>query len=855
MKTKFMKRTLSAMLAASMTIGLVGGVSVFAENETESTQDPTPEYLYYEDFNGQTVDQAPTTIYSGTENDLYTVENKTQIDVSQAVVKNDSTQGIGNYLEINPYTSSNAADNASGGAKIFLSKPMGSDDGTIVLEYDGFINLVNNQDGSKRVSVNKLVTTKDSTSLEPAQILNHKGADRNSVMGCDNTHGFALTKYNPNADTSAGESKTTDTGLHSYDGQNAMLRNNNAWNHYKFEFNLSDGTVTLWLNGKISETWVNQAVLQISKAYKLESFILQNFNAASWNPTNDKPWKIDNIKIYKKDAESVSPFESISQDPVNGIVTATFKNQMSADGIGLYDVNGNDVSKTVTLSQDKKTVSIKPSKSTSGLYYVKVKEYAGGTTVAQGEKTAMLNWTAPPSEYLYYEDFESQTEDQAPTGIYSGTANELYSNTDKTQIEAENATVKSDSTQGIGKYLEIKPYTSSNAADNASGGAKIFLPNPMGSDDGTIVLEYDGFINLVSNPDGSKRVSVNKLLQDGTTFETAQILNHKGADRSKVMGCDNTHGFALTKYNPNPDTSAGETKNTDTGLHSYDGQSALLRNNNAWNHYKFEFNLSDGTVTLWLNGKISETWTNQAVYQISKLPQKLEAFILQNFNATSFNPANDQPWKIDNIKIYKKDSNATSPFSTDEITSKDGNVRFAMNFAVNTEDISIYNTDGVKQDGAITVDESGKNVTFSPSKVMKDGRYYIKVAKLASGDVTPQTEKEFEYKPGKTTTTISIGDITYTKGSVIKPTFNVVHSSGKDVTLKVIIAAYKDGKMIQAETGTWEHNSGDFSGNMTGTPTMTLAEDADTIKAFAWNLSNLAPTGAADVKTSVSIGE
>ena len=846
MKTKFMKRTLSAMLAASMTIGLVGGVSVFAENETESAQDPTPEYLYYEDFNAQTVDQAPTTIYSGTANDLYTVENKTQIDAGQAVVKNDSTQGIGNYLEINPYTSSNAADNASGGAKIFLSEPMGSADGTIVLEYDGFINLANDRDGSKRVNVNKLVTTKESTKLETAQILNHKGGDR----GTANKHGFSAGKYD-----AAAKKETSSALFTNNDSSSLMLRNNNAWNHYKFEFNLSDGTVTLWLNGKISETWVNQAILQISKAYKLESFILQNFNVESWNPANDKPWKIDNIKIYKKDAESVSPFESISQDSVTGVVTATFKNQMSADGIGLYDANGNNVTKTVTLSEDKKSVSIKPSENTNGLYYVKVKTYAGGTAVAQGEKTALLNWTAPPSEYLYYEDFEGQTVDEAPTTIYSGTANDLYSAENKTKMESEYATVKSDSTSGIGNYLEIKPYTGS-AADNASGGAKIFLSETMGKEDGTIVLEYDGFINLVNNADGSKRVSVNKLTSSGTKLEVAQILNHKGADRSKGMGCDNTHGFALTKYNPNPDSEAGETKYTDTGLHSYDGQSAILRNNNTWNHYKFEFNLSDGTVTLWLNGKVSESWLNQTVYQISKLSDKLESFILQNFNAESFNPANDQPWKIDNIKIYKKDSTATSPFSTDEITSKDGNVRFIMNFAVTADDISIYNADGVKQDGTVTVDESGTAVTFTPSKVMKDGRYYIKVAKLASGDVTPQTEKEFEYKPGKTKTTISIGDdIAYTTGSVITPIFNVVHESGKSVKLRVIIAAYKNGRMIQAETDTWEHNSDDYSGVMESTPTMTLTEAADTIKAFAWDLSNLAPTGLADVKTSVSISE
>lgn len=216
---------------------------------------------------------------------------------------------------------------------------------------------------------------------------------------------------------------------------------------------------------------------------------------------------------------------------------------------------------------------------------------------------------------------------------------------------------------------------------------------------------------------------------------------------------------------------------------------------------------------------------------------------------------NTTPWKLDNIKIYKKDSDVTSPFSSDEITSKDGTVRFKTNFNVNKDDISIYNANGEKQNGEITVAEDGKSVQFVPGKVMKDGRYYIKLAKLASGDVTPQTDKEFDYKPGKTKTTISIGNITYTKGSKIKPTFNVEHNSGKSVTLRMIIAAYKNGRMIQAVTDDWGLDSEDYTGDISNTPEMTLNEDADTIKAFAWNLSNLAPTGFADIKTIVSANE
>ena len=606
-------------------------------------------------------------------------------------------------------------------------------------------------------------------------------------------------------------------------------------------FNLNDGTVTLWLNGKISETWTNQAVLQIAKAYKLESFIFQNFNYESWTPKNETSWKLDNIKVYKKDAEGVSPFESIAQDNPTGVVTATFNAPMSADGIGLYDANGKEVTKTVTLSDDKKSVSIKPSESTNGLYYVKVKKYEGGTPVAQGEKTVELNWKAAPSEYLYYEDFESQEVDSAPTGIYKGEAINANSLLNKTAMTTDDAQVKKDA-ENTNKYLEIQPHDVSDANDNSLGGAAIIFDTPLTKDDGTIVLEYDGLIESNSVEDDTKRLSLSKFYSTGNDVSyhsTVQILSHKrGSDL-------NSKRFALV--------AKGVSDPID--MTSLNDKQIMNWNKGEWNHYKLEIKLGDnGYVTGWVNGKISEQWQNEGARQVS-VSYKLESFIFQNFNSTSWSAKNTTPWKLDNIKIYKKDSSETSPFSTDEITSKDGTVRFKTDFGVNKEDISIYNADGEKQDGDITVAEDGKSVQFVPSNVMKEGRYYIKLAKLASEDVTPQTEKEFEYKPGKTKTTISIGDVRYTKDSVIKPTINVEHNSGKSVTLRLIIAAYKDGRMIQAVTGEWGHDGEDYKGEITGVPELTLSEAADTIKAFAWDLSNLAPTGIADVKTSVSTNE
>ena len=148
MKTKMMKRTLSTIIALTMVLSLFSGLTVSAEDP-----DPTVEYLFYEDFTTQTAGSAPTNFYKdeGTTH-KYTYANKDKAETvssDYAVIKNDTTHG--NYLELAPKATL-LPQNMTQNAKVFLSDAVDSSDGTIVIEYDGLININGNgTNGIKRI--------------------------------------------------------------------------------------------------------------------------------------------------------------------------------------------------------------------------------------------------------------------------------------------------------------------------------------------------------------------------------------------------------------------------------------------------------------------------------------------------------------------------------------------------------------------------------------------------------------------------------------------------------------------------------------------------------------------------------
>lgn len=841
-----MKRTLSTILASTMAFSLFASLPAFANGE-ETTQPPQPTYLFSADFENDTVGSAPSNFYKddSTNKFTYADENKVAVSKDYAFISKDNTHG--NYLEL-------ASTTPQQWAKAFLSEAVDASDGTIVIEYDGLINIKTSGNDSRKYMYATITgQNKDRTSIntQNSELLNNKGSDVGNAYGFNElvhkTDGTVDNRYKESydgrVDKDGNQTKNSrllyyynDTVKNKYENEsNCIKRVNNTWQHYKMELDLTKGTQQLWIDGKASEIWQDK---NLHAKVKWEGFSIDAISFSSYGDSSNPNWLLDNIKVYKKnDNNSAFVAENpITQDSETGVVTAKFKYAMDSSAIRLYDADGTDVTKLVTMSDDSKTAIITPNASkTKGLYYVKVGNYSGQTYgPAVKEQTVQLNWEGEPRTYLYYEDFENDTVDNAPNSFYDGESDSKYSDKENSvKADKTKVAVKNDSEKG--NYAEI---ITSNEKQ-----AKIFLDREVSRADGTVVLELD--IKSKLNGDWyncEKEILYQKSAKDASNNDTtSSALWFKGSDKG------NPFGFNESIYTKKSDKDEDRWDGTNESrflmyYNDNDNDSKILRTED-WQHYKLELNMKTGEQQLWLDGKASEIWLDKDLYaSVAIEDYKLNGFV---FKARYGGTGTATNLQLDNIKVYLKDTADTSPFES--ITSeKNGNVVAKFGYAVNAEDLAVYNADGEKISGSFAMSDDNKTATFTPVRSEADGLYYVQVAKLASGKVTPQTTKEFNYAPGRTTMVIS--DLNAVIGSVA-PKFTLTHTDGEAKDVVMIVAAYKGGKMVKADVKTKTLTEAEINGvEVEGAPTLTLTDgEADTVKAFAWIGGTYVPIGQSAV--------
>mgnify|MGYP006954136121 CR=1 FL=1 len=446
--------------------------------------------------------------------------------------------------------------------------------------------------------------------------------------------------------------------------------------------------------------------------------------------------------------------------------------------------------------------------------------------------------TNEPRTYLFYDDFENDNVGDAPSNVYTFQNGKKYSDMTKTNVTVEYGTIMRDSTTtNTSKYLNFDP-TSNNYSD-----IQMYL-GKEGSEynkKGTVVIEFDGLFDTAGNGYNNFKSFWlgyrDKTRKDGVEQDIVrkmQIMNHMSTMFNFTEEEQQYNAMGLVSVSE--ETSSGT--NGTSVIRSRQGDYILARNNAQWNNYKIEINLENGECTIWLNGHIGKKWINaEANHRIGSIPNwgtgKLDSIVLRSdYSAGTL--TDTTPWKLDNIKVYFKDTTETSPFGN--ITpEKNGKVNIEFGYAVNAEDVSIYNAGGEKINGTFVMSTDKKTATFTPDRIEEDGLYYVKLAKLASGTVTPQTTKEFDYAPGRTEMVISgLNAVTGT----IAPAFTLTHTDGVAKDVIMILAAYKDGKLVKADVKTKSLTTDDTKDvqiDAADAPTFNLSEgEADTVKAFAW---------------------
>lgn len=828
-----MKRTLSTILASTMALSLFASMPAFADGEETTTAPPQPTYLFSADFEGEN----PLKDFYGA---TATEADKASKPYNSANVSVATDTGWNSkYLNIIP------TDQSNGYAKLFLGKNV-EKTGKLVIEYDDqlMLELAANGWGAtnaarglaiQRVNQNRAFVEEVSDSeLKLRNLVDYRGSNRKQVDGFDRAN-YVLNENAANIYD--GEVKYG--FLTKYNSTEPLLRKRENWEHCKLVIDFTTGEYQLLVDGVLSEKYKEkEAYTKIMKGS--EYFDSLVFWALKNGAKQYAPLKIDNIKVYTVGGGNSAFIDTdpITQNPDTGIVTAKFKYAMDSSAIRIYNSDGTDVTKSVTMSQDKKTATITAStKVMKGVYYVKVGNYDGvNYGPAEKEQTVQLNWEGEPRTYLYYEDFENDTVGSAPNSFYDGESDSRYSDKENSvKADKTKVAVKNDSEKG--NYAEIITSTQKQA--------KIFLDREVSRADGTVVLELD--IKSKLNGDWyncDKEILYQKsAIDESNNDTTSSALWFKGSDKG------NPFGFNESIYTKMSDKDEDRWKGTnESRLLKYynDNDSKILRTED-WQHYKLELNMKTGEQQLWLDGKASEIWLDKDLYaSVAVEDHKLNGFV---FKARYSGTGTATNLQLDNIKVYLKDTADTSPFES-IVSEKNGNVVAKFGYAVNAEDLAVYNADGEKIEGNFVMSDDKKTATFTPARSEEDGLYYVQVAKLASGKVTPQTTKEFNYAPGRTKMVIS--DLTAVSGNVA-PKFTLTHTDGEEKNVVMIVAAYKDGKMVKADVQTKTLTTAEIKGEeVQGAPTLTLTEgEADTVKAFAWIGNTYVPIGQSAVYTTL----
>ena len=287
----------------------------------------------------------------------------------------------------------------------------------------------------------------------------------------------------------------------------------------------------------------------------------------------------------------------------------------------------------------------------------KIKRICCGALSAAMLTAMPMRAFAAETKILFYDDFENDEVGSAPSNVYKYQEGTVYSQVPKAQITTDYATVMQDTeTTNRTKYLNFKP-----TSDDYK-----FIQMNLGEegskyDKGTVVFEYDGWINVDGNGyNNSKYFYLGSRIANDDKRDKIQIFNHMSTDGRFTLTKEQQQYNALyfvSVSNKNNEPKKDYILSTGESLiHGLDGKTLLRRDYSTWHKYKLEVNLENGECKFWIDGQESETWINtEAKHRIGYGDwgkQYLDSLVLRSDYSAGNLKEKMTPWKLDNIKIY-----------------------------------------------------------------------------------------------------------------------------------------------------------------------------------------------------------
>jgi|GEM_PF-3037314 len=372
----------------------------------------------------------------------------------------------------------------------------------------------------------------------------------------------------------AGGDIITENGNTIYDTGYAMA--DSTWTHMRYEYDVDNSTCSLWING--TQYWDNKAAEGESSYNNLSKLVFAPmfWSAASYYTKNYFAYmSLDNIELYKTDTVILNDIK--------------------------YSVDGNYKHSVSDIAEDSDSVLVEFGKELSGVNADNVSYAVNGNDMQKAENVLIDN------NILSFDMFSGA---KSGDKINLNADNQYFITFNITGAESvlQKPVMKNSDSIGSGLSTDVQTFDNVTVAfDKAT--ADSALLQSFSENYGWTLTGEDVYLQRVRGASGKSGDYAVKIIPYGISGNTNARFKLNGWTDEITDGTINIEFDLAIAASENDGSNiriyglplaAGGQMTPEIGCNVYD--TAFKAKNGVWNNYKYEYNVSDNTCSLWING-------------------------------------------------------------------------------------------------------------------------------------------------------------------------------------------------------------------------------------------------------------
>ncbi len=423
----------------------------------------------------------------------------------------------------------------------------------------------------------------------------------------------------------AGGDIITENGSTIYDTGYAMA--DSTWTHMRYEYDVDKNTCSLWING--TQYWDKKAAEGESSYNNLSKLVFAPmfWSAASYYTKNYFAYmSLDNIELYKTDTVILNDIK--------------------------YSVDGNYKHSVSDIAEDSDSVLVEFGKELSGVNADNVSYAVNGNDMQKAENVLIDN------NILSFDMFSGA---KSGDKINLNADNQYFITFNITDAESvlQKPVIKISDSIGSGLSTDVQTFDNVTVAfDKAT--ADSALLQSFSENYGWTLTGEDVYLQRVRGASGKNGDYAVRIIPYGISGNTNARFKLNGWTDEITDGTINIEFDLAIAASENDGSNiriyglplaAGGQMTPEIGCNVYD--TAFKAKNGVWNNYKYEYNVSDNTCSLWINGV--QYWDKKVCLEKDEY-NNLSQFVFAPQYWSAANYFTKNYWAhitLDNFKISK----------------------------------------------------------------------------------------------------------------------------------------------------------------------------------------------------------